>query len=383
MRNVKALLVDDTEENLVALEALLQPLGIEYLRARSGAEALELLLQHEVALALVDVHMPGMDGFELAEYMRSTERTRSIPIVFLTAGRDPARVFEGYEAGAVDFLQKPLDGTVLVSKVKVFVELFEQRKQLAERLAQLESSLRMNELFMAVLGHDLRSPLSVVSMGAAALQRLPEAGPAVCALARRMNNSARRMERLVTDLTDVARARSGQPLLVRPVRCELNEVVTRVVQELEAQGGQFVVEAAGDVSGQWDPERLAQAVTNLLANAVEHGDGDAPVRVRVEARGAGVRLTVHNRGCIPQEQQAALFEPFRTTRHPGDRRRGLGLGLYIVHQIVRAHGGTVEVDSDPRGGTTFRIDLPRACSVDDSFNDSVQRSVQGGGNATW
>lgn len=364
MRNVKALLVDDTEENLVALEALLQPLEIQYLKARSGPEALELLLRHEVALALVDVHMPGMDGFELAEYMRSTERTRSVPIVFLTAGRDPARVFEGYEAGAVDFLHKPLDGTVLVSKVKAFVELFEQRKQLAERLAQLEGSLRMNELFMAVLGHDLRSPLSVVTMGAAALQQLPDASPAVCALARRMNNSARRMERLVTDLTDVARVRSGQPLLVRPVPCELDEVVMKVVQELEAQGGRFVVEVTGDLRGQWDPERLAQAVTNLLSNAVEHGDGDAPVRVYVEGRATGVRLSVHNRGSIPQDLQAALFEPFRTTRHPGDRRRGLGLGLYIVHQIVRAHAGTVTVDSDPARGTTFRIDLQRVCHAE-------------------
>lgn len=364
MRNVKALLVDDTEENLVALEALLRPLEIEYLRARSGAEALELLLHHEVALALVDVQMPGMDGFELAEYMRSTERTRSVPIVFLTAGRDPARVFEGYEAGAVDFLHKPLDATILVSKVKVFVELFEQRKQLAQRLAQLEGSLRMNELFMAVLGHDLRSPLSVISMGAAALQRLPDTPPQVHTLGQRMHNSARRMERLVADLTDVARVRSGQPLLVRPVPCELGEIVAKVVQELEAQGARFVVEARGDVRGRWDPERLAQVVTNLLSNAFEHGHDNGPVRVHVDGSAEGVSLEVHNGGFIPQEQQATIFEPFRTTRRPGDGRRGLGLGLYIVHQIVLAHGGTVRLQSDPLRGTRFRVDLRRAVELE-------------------
>lgn len=354
--SIKALLVDDTEENLVALEALLQPLGLEHLKARSGAEALELLLEHEVALALVDVQMPGMDGFELAEYMRGREKTRTIPIVFLTAGRDPARVFKGYEAGAVDFLHKPLDSTVLISKVKIFVELFEQRKQLAEKLQELETSIGMIELFMAALGHDLRSPLSVVNMGADSLLRLPGVPEGAKSIVRRMKNSARRMDRLVTDLTDTARTKRGQALSVQPAPCDLQEIVARVVQELEPQGGRFCLEVVGRACGIWDPVRLAQVATNLLSNAREHGTGPE-VRVRIEARGTRIRLTVHNSGHIPEEQHATLFEPFRTTRRPGDRG-GFGLGLYIVHQIVRAHEGDLRVDSHPERGTTFSVELP-------------------------
>ena len=124
MRSVKCLLVDDVEENLLALSALLRRDDVELLEARSGAEALELLLVHDVALALLDVQMPDMDGFELAELMRGSERTRHVPIIFVTAGaRDQHRLFKGYEAGAVDFLYKPIEPHILKNKAEVFFQL--------------------------------------------------------------------------------------------------------------------------------------------------------------------------------------------------------------------------------------------------------------------
>src|SRR6202042_1099169 len=157
---IKVLLVDDTPENLVALEALLRRDGVELLKAASGAEALELLLVHEVSLALLDVQMPEMDGFELAELMRGAERTKHVPIIFVTAGsRDPSRVFKGYESGAVDFLFKPIDPHILRSKVDVFLELAQQRQELA-------NALRLNEMFVGIVGHDLRNPLAAMISGA-------------------------------------------------------------------------------------------------------------------------------------------------------------------------------------------------------------------------
>src|SRR6478609_4122634 len=151
---LKVLIVDDTPENLIALEALLRRTDIQVISARSGAEALEQCLVNEFCLALLDVQMPEMDGFELAELMRGSERTKHVPIVFVTAAaRDQQRVFRGYETGAVDFLYKPLDPQVLTSKVNVFIDLARQRKQLAE-------ALTLNEMFVGILGHDLRSPLA-------------------------------------------------------------------------------------------------------------------------------------------------------------------------------------------------------------------------------
>src|ERR1700761_6812874 len=148
---VNFLIVDDLEENLLSLEALLQRDGLAFLKARSGDQALELLLKHDVALALMDVQMPGMDGFELAELMRGSERTRRVPIIFLTAGEtDRNRRFRGYEAGAVDFLQKPLEAHILKSKADVFFELFRQRQEVAAqrdelRLATEEITRLLNE----------------------------------------------------------------------------------------------------------------------------------------------------------------------------------------------------------------------------------------------
>src|SRR6202012_2296694 len=148
---IQILMVDDTPENLVELEALVRRDGVQALTARSGAEALELLLIHEVSLALLDVQMPEMDGFELAELMRGAERTKHVPIIFVTAGaRDPRRVFKGYETGAVDFLFKPIEPMILKGKTDVFFELYRQRRELS-------NSLRLNEMFVGILGHDLRN----------------------------------------------------------------------------------------------------------------------------------------------------------------------------------------------------------------------------------
>src|SRR6201994_1827261 len=148
---VKCLLVDDLEENLLALSALLERPDVELLTARSGREALELLLVHDVALAFLDVQMPEMDGFQLAELLRGSERTRHIPLIFVTAGaRDQHRLFKGYESGAVDFLFKPIEPHILKSKAEVFFQLYRQKQQLLVELEHRTETLRLNEMFAAV-----------------------------------------------------------------------------------------------------------------------------------------------------------------------------------------------------------------------------------------
>src|ERR1700744_407748 len=181
MRPIHFLLVDDLEENLLSLEALLRRDGLTLLKARSGDEALELLLKHDVALALVDVQMPGLDGFELAELMRGNERTRRIPIIFLTAGNaDRQRRFRGYEAGAVDFIYKPIEPDILRSKADVFYELYQQRQQIAEQRDVLKSHAealklpdRRKDEFLATLAHELRNPLAPLRHGLDILRRNP------------------------------------------------------------------------------------------------------------------------------------------------------------------------------------------------------------------
>lgn len=208
---VQFLLVDDLEENLLALEALLQRDGLHCLKARSGEEALELLLVHDVALALLDVQMPGMNGFELAEFMRGNERARHIPIIFLTAGSaDLQRRFRGYDAGAVDFIQKPIEADILRSKANVFFDLHEQRRQIVaqrDELATLAQALqgadrRKNE-FLAILGHELRNPIMALGAGLHLLERR-DGTDAARTIRGQMDRHVRHVSRLVEDLLDQA-----------------------------------------------------------------------------------------------------------------------------------------------------------------------------------
>lgn len=168
---VPVLLVDDLEENLLSLEALLKRDDLMLLKARSGDEALELLLAHDVALALVDVQMPGLSGYELAELMRGNERTRRVPIIFVTAGTaDGARRFRGYEAGAVDFIQKPIEPDILRSKVDVFFELYLQRHllaahrdELAAHAAALEEAARSKDILLREINHRIKNLFSLTA----------------------------------------------------------------------------------------------------------------------------------------------------------------------------------------------------------------------------
>jgi two-component system, sensor histidine kinase and response regulator len=383
---VKILLVDDLRENLIALEALLlsssagSPTrdgrdGLELLSARSGREALELLLVHDVALALIDLHMPEMDGLELAELMRGSQRTRHVPIIFVTAGsRDQQRMFRGYEVGAVDFLYKPIEPVLLSHKVATFVDLHRQRLE-RERLAdELREMLRLNEMFVAAVSHDLRSPLSTLLMGASVLQgKLPD--PTLERTLARMRSSAERMRGMLDELYDLARVRLAGGIAIEPGPTDLGRLAQRVADELGVAHPErpLIVEGDGGPSdGHWDEGRLAQVLTNLIGNALRHGDATQPVRVRWRGAADALVLEVHNAGAIPSSVREHLFDPFRR----GTRARdSLGLGLYIVRQIVLAHAGSIDVASTESEGTTFRVRLPRHPPLDPSGEDAASSDM--------
>jgi two-component system, sensor histidine kinase and response regulator len=355
---MKCLLVDDLNENLLALSALLAGSGVETLTARSGREALELLLEHDVGLALIDVQMPEMDGFELAELMRGTERTRQVPIIFVTAGaREAHRVFHGYELGAVDFLYKPIEPHILHSKVSVFVQLYKQRQQLAVELQKSSETLRMNEMFMAILSHDLRNPLNAVLTGAELLLRTSQ-DDAARKHAERIRSSGRRMADLVSDILDLARWRVGGGVALEPAPIDLGEIAQHVVAEHHLD--RIVLEREGDLRGEWDAGRLAQVLSNLLGNAIQHGVAGQHIVVRAQGLNeATVLLTVSNGGSVPEAIRSRLFDPFRSHERHKSGDGGLGLGLYIAQQVVLAHGGRIELDASDPDRSTFRVELPR------------------------
>ncbi|HEX4333143.1 MAG TPA: hybrid sensor histidine kinase/response regulator [Usitatibacter sp.] len=359
---IKVLVVDDVPQNLVAIAALLARPDLEVMKAASGTEALELLLLEDVAVALVDVQMPQMDGFELAELLRGSERTRGVPLIFLTASAsDPVRTFRGYETGAVDFLHKPIDPHVLKSKVEVFVELHAQRRRMAEQLEQLKQALKMNEMFVAVLSHDLRNPLSAVMNGANLIPML-SSDEKVVNTAARIRSSGARMVRMVEQLLDIARVRGGR-IEMKPAEGDLRDLVGHLVEELGAGGERARIEVSvvGDTRAAFDPDRIAAAVSNLLGNALQHGADGSKIRVHIDGtRENRLLLRVSNDGVIAPGILATIFEPFHSSGPQSRSSGGLGLGLFIVNEFVKAHGGRVDARSEPSAGTSFEIDLPRA-----------------------
>lgn len=347
------LLVDDLPENLFALEQVLRRDDVDIVTAHSGQEALEQLLARDVALAIIDVQMPVMDGFELAALMRGVERTRRVPIIFVTAGSsDRQRVFRGYEAGAVDFLFKPLDVQVLCGKVDVFITLERQRKA-------LEASERMHELFVAILGHDLRNPLGSALMGAQIARSRTE-DDAIRRPLQLVLDSGARMLRMIDQLLDMTRIRSGS-LPLSTAEADLCELLDQAILGATVPRERFRVEAIGDTTGWWDPDRLFQVCSNLVGNACDHAPDGTPIHVRIDgASSDAAELRIQNGGApIPDSLRDVLFEPYRSAAGRNKRARGLGLGLYITREFVAAHGGTIRAESSEEDGTTFVVRLPR------------------------
>jgi signal transduction histidine kinase len=381
------LVVDDNEANLTAIEAALPGLGRPVVRAQSGREALRLLLERDFALILLDVQMPEMDGFETARLIRQRERSRRTPIIFVTAySSDDADVLRGYRLGAVDFLFKPIEPEILKAKASVFVELQErtaevraqgerlrefERREAGRRLAAererweaqalREESQRKDE-FLAVLAHELRNPLAPLATGLEVLRHGGLDAEEFESLRDSMERQLRHLVRLVDDLMDLARITHGKIELVRAV-VDLRTVVRQASEDvavLVADQRHHLLLEVGDtpvwVDG--DGVRLVQVVSNLLHNAVRYTDPGGHLRVTCGIDGHEALITVEDDGRgIPAELLDRVFDMLVQQ----DRgRRGLGLGLTLVRQLVQLHGGQVHAHSDgPGQGSRFLVRLPR------------------------
>jgi signal transduction histidine kinase len=385
----KILIVDDSAANLLALEAVLEPLGHELVRARSGAEALEQVQRSDFAAILLDVQMPGLDGFKTAALVKKTPRGRHVPIIFITAtSGDAEQVFRGYDTGGVDFLRKPFDRHALCCKVSVFVDLFNKGEEIRrqahllheqeraaiekQRLYELEqharreaeATTRAREEVLAVASHDLRGPLNAINLSAALLAgHVPPGHEAQRAL-QSIETAVEQMSRLISDLLDLARIEGSRlvldkkshkvvPLIddlvgmLRPVAMDNQQ---RLVPSIKTNGDEATVFC--------DKERLLQILNNLVGNAMKFSEAGGAIRVCFEQLEDRARFTVEDDGHgIAGEELSHIFERFWQSRG-GNRRQGLGLGLAIAKSLVEAHGGRIWAESELGKGSRFCVDLP-------------------------
>jgi two-component system, NtrC family, sensor kinase len=385
------LLVDDVDANLVALQALLDDLDCDLVLARSGNAALRQLLKREFAVMLLDVQMPEMDGYEVARHARSNSFTRDVPILFVTATHNTQdNVLRGYDSGAVDVLFKPIDSAILRSKVRVFLELYSGKRQMADAKrklerahaelqatqAQLVQSAKMASLgeLVAGIAHEINNPLAfALSHLDTALRTLVpiEAAlhPATVEPARphweklksrlgEMNLGLTRIRDLVVKLRTFSRL-DGDERGVANIRECVESVVTILGHRLKDQVK--IEQDFGEPPAiECYPGLLNQAIMNLVANSIDAIEGPGTVKISAGAVEGRYVISVTDTGSgIPAAIRHRIFEPFFTTKGVGS---GTGLGLSITYSIVEKHGGTLNVECPPGGGTTMTISLPLTAS---------------------
>jgi signal transduction histidine kinase len=402
---VSILLVDDRRENLLALEAILEPLGQTLIRAGSGPEALKQVLVLDPAVILLDVQMPGMNGFEVAEIIKSRERSRTIPIIFLSAiSKEDAYVFKGYSMGAVDYVFKPFNPDVLRSKVAVFVDLYVKQRELgrqgellresqkrelelehrtslleaearsAAKLSQMNDELHRRQValeqamgarnrFYASMSHELRTPINAV-IGYSTIMLDNIYGPLNVKQKEGLQRSlkaARHLLELVNDVLDLSKIEAGKiELTLQPVMFPslIEDLFVTVRPLADEYGSTLSLDTGGErfniVS---DPRRVRQILLNLLSNAIKFGEGK-PIRVlckQCENKSAEIEVIDQGVG-IAQDDIARIFEEFVQVSE--SKQPGTGLGLPISRRLAQLLDGTLTVCSKPGEGSAFRLTLP-------------------------
>lgn len=416
---VNVLLVDDSQNNLTALESVLAGPDLRLVRAQTPDQALLRLVHHEFACIVLDVQMPGMNGLELASLIKTRKRSRHIPIIFLTAFfSDEKEILKGYGAGAVDYLTKPVDPKILRSKVGVFVDLFRtaralaaanqalqtevsQRKRAEEALRESNSQLelrvqervqdlkkahdellvasRAKDNFLATLSHELRTPLNPILLVASDASRNPNLPPKVRADFEMVLKNVELEARLIDDLLDLTRISRGKIFLEKTpvdVRVVLRDAVSNVQEEIQRKKivSELKLRAMCHmVFG--DAVRLQQIFWNVIRNAVKFTPDGGCITVETATSGENeliVKITDTGIG-MNRAEIARLFTPFSQNDESGAGHRfgGLGLGLTISQKLLELHSGRICARSDGRGrGSTFTVAIPLMSMVREGGDDT-------------
>ncbi|HKK09500.1 MAG TPA: response regulator [Bacteroidales bacterium] len=376
------LIVDDRPENLLTLENMLDSPELYVVKASSGNEALSLMLEQDFALVLLDVQMPVMDGFEVAELMRSNEKTRHIPIIFVTAiSTERKHIFQGYDAGAVDYLYKPLDLEVLKSKIHSFIAFFKHKQELQRTTNKLEKTVaelhkakqiaeeatKAKSSFLANMSHEIRTPLNGI-IGMADLMMQDELSELQKERLTDLKNSGESLLEIINEILDISKI-EAEKLELEDVEFNIRDLLEKVVRLLSVKTLKTDIELVASLTPDLpqkaigDPTRLRQVLINLLGNAIKftkHGEIGVHIIKRKETdEHIFLEFAVEDTGMgIPKEKQAKLFQSYEqadksTTREYG----GTGLGLPISKKIVDLMGGDLKLKSTEGKGSRFYFEI--------------------------
>jgi len=364
------LIVDDRPENLISLQKVLQAHNFEVDTAPSGEEALKKVLKNNYVLIILDVQMPDMDGFEVAEAISGFSKAKDTAIIFLSAVNTELRfITKGYESGGLDYITKPVDINILLLKIKTFYRIYEQNRKLSEIQEKLLEEIEFRKQaehkkdeFISIASHELKTPLTSVKGYMQLLQRSLNKDDKTIAQ-NHLDKASIQLEKLnelIVDLLDISKIESGKLKFNMKLFCADN-MVNNAIEMMQQSNPGFTIHKLGktDEMIYGDEMRLEQVVINFISNAIKYAPGTNQVNVTVNIKDGKFYLAVKDFGIgIPKEQQHKIFDKFYRVEENSNRFNGLGIGLYICSEIINRHGGKVGVNSVLDEGSEFYFIIP-------------------------
>lgn len=364
------LIVDDRPENLISLSKVLQAHNFEVDVASSGEEALKKVLKNNYVLIILDVQMPDMDGFEVAEAISGFSKAKDTAIIFLSAVNTELKfITKGYLSGGLDYITKPVDINVLLLKIKTFYRIYEQSRKLNEVQEKLLEEIEFRKQaehkkdeFISIASHELKTPLTSVKGYIQLLQRSINKDDKVTAQ-NHLNKASIQLEKLndlIVDLLDISKIESGKLKFNMQPFCA-DSMVNNAIEMLQQNYPDFKITKFGKTEEMvfGDEIRLEQVVINFITNAIKYAPGTNQVNVTINLKNGKLYLAVKDFGIgIDAEQQQKIFEKFYRVEDNSNRFNGLGIGLYICSEIIKRHGGKIGVNSVPDEGSEFYFIIP-------------------------
>jgi len=357
------LVVDDTIDNLRLLSDLLGQQGYEVRAVTNGRQALQAVEHDPPDLILLDVTMPEIDGFEVCRRLRATERSKDVPIIFLTALTDTADKVRAFDAGGVDYITKPFQFDEVLARVRTHLALRHAQTALADSYERLRALELLRDDLVRMIVHDMRSPLATLLIN---LDLLKGAAAPLGEESRQdlqtAVESAQVLNRMANDLLDVSRLEEGKMPIERGM-WDLTQMACDVRATLQALDRErpIDIESDGPVQATCDGALVRRVMENLVGNGIRHTPAGSRLRISIANRDGGVRVAVHDEGRgVPVEAREKIFEKFGTLAARHERSyHSVGLGLAFCKLAVEAQGGTIGVDPGTPAGSTFWFELPQ------------------------
>ena len=364
------LIVDDAPENIISLKKVLEVNGFEVDTASSGEEALKKILKNSYVLIILDVQMPEMDGFEVAEAISGYSKAKETAIIFLSAASANVNLItRGYSSGGLDYISKPVDMNILLLKVKTFYRIYEQSRALNEMQTKLLEEIefrkeaeRKKDEFISIASHELKTPMTSIKGYIQLLERSLDKEDLETTRVRlhKVQNQVEKLNLLVADLLDISKIESGK-LKFNKKYFSFDKILDHIVEIMEQANPQVKFIKKGQINTEifGDEMRIEQVIINFITNAIKYAPDSDEVHITSELRGDEIYFSVKDFGIgMAKEHQQQIFDKFYRVEETSERFQGLGIGLYICQEIIERHEGKIGVNSELDEGSEFYFTIP-------------------------